>query len=511
MKKLKLLVSIICFFGFLILPISVNALATLSIDEGDYQLKCIYNNIELTIAKSGIYVINNSIEVSGNSQAINNVSFYLDENQEPKYDSDGKIYQTNYDSTLNDIGGCPARLYLLRTEEIVDEEAVEVYYVSNKDFSKAATFSDYLNLSYDQWTKVNLLDDKYKKYYRECTSYYKEIINGWQPGYANLIDMSMWYSTVCGDPKSHFYKSTYFNGTYNATLVSDVVISLKSEEIYLTTNKTTTICDYATSDGDTVSIYNYANVSILEMKDKSTVLDMKNFKIEVDGKEKDIKSVGTGYLGCPAHLTTKEKQGNNPGQRYLFVNNPFPKDVIGSVDTTYNNVRFYAFESANKSLVPYAQKACKQLNNGQDCIFYEYIGSRNGIAENDTDVCDLLGNNVIIVLLKILGWLQILVPVIVIVLTAIDIVKMVLAGNIEEELPKKRKLIIIRVIVMVVFFFIPLIARLISVSIYGENLNECIYSDGSNSGNNNIVDNDNKVPSGNGGSNSNKNTTTVVN
>jgi len=464
--------------------------ASLSIDEGDYQLECIYNGVTLTIAKSGVYMINNSIEVSENSKMIKKAYFHLTPDQESVYEND-KLVSTNYDKLTNMNGGCPLNLYLLKNN--FAKEGREEYYISTEKSFGGISKKVWENM--DQKKKNDLIES--------CVDWKHGPYMPWNDHLEALA------RAECNNRNSTYYQLHYNDKATD--WLSEVNISLKSEEIYLTTNKTTTICDYATNDGDTVSIYNYANVSILEMKDKSTVLDMKNFKIEVDGKEKDIKSVGTGYLGCPAHLTTKEKQGNNPGQRYLFVNNPFPKDVIGSVDTTYNNVRFYAFESANKSLVPYAQKACKQLNNGQDCIFYEYIGSRNGIAENDTDVCDLLGNNVIIVLLKILGWLQILVPVIVIVLTAIDIVKMVLAGNIEEELPKKRKLIIIRVIVMVVFFFIPLIARLISVSIYGENLNECIYSDGSNSGNNNIVDNDNKVPSGNGGSNSNKNTTTVVN
>jgi len=60
------------------------------------------------------------------------------------------------------------------------------------------------------------------------------------------------------------------------------------------------------------------------------------------------------------------------------------------------------------------------------------------------------------VLKTIISILQIGVPAFVIILTSIDIFRMVVAGNLDEELPKRKKSIIIRLIIMLVFFFLPL-------------------------------------------------------
>lgn len=64
------------------------------------------------------------------------------------------------------------------------------------------------------------------------------------------------------------------------------------------------------------------------------------------------------------------------------------------------------------------------------------------------------------ILKQIIGIMQIGVPIAVIVLTSLDIFKMVVAGNLDEELPKRKKIIIIRLIIMSVFFFLPLFVNL---------------------------------------------------
>ncbi|MBQ7136409.1 MAG: hypothetical protein IJO43_00330 [Bacilli bacterium] len=69
--------------------------------------------------------------------------------------------------------------------------------------------------------------------------------------------------------------------------------------------------------------------------------------------------------------------------------------------------------------------------------------------------------NVAFVLIDIIQVLQVLIPALVIVLTGIEIGRIVVAGNIEEELPKRKQSMIIRGIVMVSFFFLPYITQLI--------------------------------------------------
>lgn len=83
------------------------------------------------------------------------------------------------------------------------------------------------------------------------------------------------------------------------------------------------------------------------------------------------------------------------------------------------------------------------------------------VKDKKKSFCDEYGNTAK-VLIRIIQIMQIVVPAIVLVLTGVDIAKIVLAGNIEEELPKKKKTIIVRLIVMCAFFFLPLVTRVVT-------------------------------------------------
>lgn len=82
-----------------------------------------------------------------------------------------------------------------------------------------------------------------------------------------------------------------------------------------------------------------------------------------------------------------------------------------------------------------------------------------------TSICDVLPETSIILAAGI-QYLGYIVPVILIILTAIDISKIVLSGDLEEELPKKRKLIITRCIVAIAFFFVPILIKIFVSSNY---------------------------------------------
>lgn len=69
--------------------------------------------------------------------------------------------------------------------------------------------------------------------------------------------------------------------------------------------------------------------------------------------------------------------------------------------------------------------------------------------------------NVAFVLIDIIQIMQILVPGLVIVLTGIEIGRIVVAGNVEEEMPKRKQSMIIRGIVMLAFFFLPYFTQVI--------------------------------------------------
>lgn len=93
--------------------------------------------------------------------------------------------------------------------------------------------------------------------------------------------------------------------------------------------------------------------------------------------------------------------------------------------------------------------------------------------------CDKYSNTAF-VLIDIIKIMQILVPAIVIILTGIEFGKIVLSGNIEEELPKRKKSIVIRLIVMIAFFFLPLIVQLIVSLAEGVNILDvsCLFNNG---------------------------------
>ena len=98
-------------------------------------------------------------------------------------------------------------------------------------------------------------------------------------------------------------------------------------------------------------------------------------------------------------------------------------------------------------------------------------------GDRETSFCDEFGNTAK-VLIRIIQIMQIVVPILVIVLTSIDIARIVIAGNIEEELPKKKKSIIIRLIITCVFFFLPLITRLFIAFINDKEIYEvdCLFT-----------------------------------
>lgn len=95
-----------------------------------------------------------------------------------------------------------------------------------------------------------------------------------------------------------------------------------------------------------------------------------------------------------------------------------------------------------------------------------------------TSICDVIPETAVWIAL-IINYAQIIVPILLIGLTAFDLSRIVLNDNIEEELPKKRKIIIIRLCIAIAFFFIPLFIRLIINDSYGTDFGDvsCLFED----------------------------------
>lgn len=81
-------------------------------------------------------------------------------------------------------------------------------------------------------------------------------------------------------------------------------------------------------------------------------------------------------------------------------------------------------------------------------------------GDSMTSICDIIPETALI-LAEFTQWARIIVPAFLIILTGFDISKIVINGNLEEELPKRRKHIIIRAVVALIFFFLPLFVQAI--------------------------------------------------
>ena len=68
-------------------------------------------------------------------------------------------------------------------------------------------------------------------------------------------------------------------------------------------------------------------------------------------------------------------------------------------------------------------------------------------------------------LAKIIGIVQLVVPVLLILLIGLDIGKLVIAGNLDEELPKQKTKIIVRFVSALVIFFLPLILQILLTTV----------------------------------------------
>ncbi len=104
----------------------------------------------------------------------------------------------------------------------------------------------------------------------------------------------------------------------------------------------------------------------------------------------------------------------------------------------------------------------------------------NENASTATSICDVIPETALLIS-TFIYYLGLIIPVLLIVFTAIDITKLVISGNLDEELPKKKKVILTRFIVAVVFFFIPIIIEIFVSSNYGTDFGDvsCLFEQNS--------------------------------
>lgn len=129
----------------------------------------------------------------------------------------------------------------------------------------------------------------------------------------------------------------------------------------------------------------------------------------------------------------------------IYINNPEPEAVSNS--------------SANVAYKFLANQKVFSVSKTKDSVHVQEYLLTDEVPDDDGDrssaLCDEILVNTSPYLKTAIKAMQVLVPLFLVVLTAFDIGKIVLTGNIEEELPKRKKIIIVRFVVAIVFFFLP--------------------------------------------------------
>lgn len=180
-----------------------------------------------------------------------------------------------------------------------------------------------------------------------------------------------------------------------------------------------------------ISILVYDNTILMEKDGRTTRLDGEYNLFEGITRDKDNKLSKT----VPDSI---------------YINSPEPQSSTNSSSTVS-----YSFLNGQK-IYSVSQK--------EDSVHTNKYILTDKVPESDIKgsgaLCDEILPNTSKILSKVIKWIQILVPVFLIILTALDIGKIVVTGNIEEELPKRKKIIMIRFVVAIVFFFLPLFVRM---------------------------------------------------
>lgn len=141
----------------------------------------------------------------------------------------------------------------------------------------------------------------------------------------------------------------------------------------------------------------------------------------------------------------------------LYFSDADPKSYSGNNGTMsyyFNDIR-----TTEKS-----ESAYKALSSSEKSKYRRFVFNGDGLAPEDLDtgeLCTKIMPQTSKDLAKIIGIVQLVVPVLLILLIGLDIGKLVIAGNLDEELPKQKTKIIVRFVSALVIFFLPLILQIL--------------------------------------------------
>ena len=337
--------------------------------------------------------------------------------------SDGGLYTSEYDLSNSEDG----------KKYIINRSSYNLNGVSTDD-SKSGASNLFLNSLSNNGQCHNKLYHLYVNTSNKIgVNYYKFGANFNSSDNNNL---GLWTSNwgALGKVLFDVFKQSDINNINPFKLIS---------ERYITTNNTTvpnTIIYYVQENTDQVVSFN--SYISLEIYDNVVLLRNGERVTRLGGDSSIFKGI--------TRNSDQSLSGEVPDE--IYINSPEPQAIANSsysVSYKYNSGQtIYSF-SKNKDSVHTKKYVLTDEPNSSD-------------LKRSDELCESVLKNTSPLLKGLIKWIQILVPVLLIVLTALDIGKIVISGNIDEELPKRKRIIVLRFVVVIVFFFLPVIVRLMT-------------------------------------------------
>ncbi len=379
-------------------PNKENKMPKVKLGFSNYSLECIFSD-------GGLYKGYFGFNGSGiaNTQKIDRISYNLEgigNNSSPS--SGNLLYYNSMKNDPNnntDIQSCPTKLYSVSYKD-------NTYYRFNSKYE----------VTYDEDGKV-----------KSCNlGYGTNVENSW-------CARQWWCLSDYDNNSEECAKAVNNQANYN--LISERYIlnnAPQTATLYYLLPK-----EQASGVNSYIKIYLYSNVILLEKNDRVTILDgeiaeaFKNVNVYVKNNGETVVT------------------GLDPKYENIYINSPEPVAVTNSASTIS-----YKFNSGQTR---YSFSTSQDSTHSEHYILTDKVPDNGDMVDNS--LCDDNLKNTAPIVRKIIGILQILMPALVIVLTSLEIGKIVINGNIDEELPKRRKNIIARLIVVAVFLFLPLLTR----------------------------------------------------
>lgn len=412
MKKNILIIFILIIIA--LLPTSSKA-ASGKLSASDFEMECVYDN--------GVSI---SVYNDNSVYSMSSAEFKLSNSIQPPYLTSLTYFynESEFAKMILDSMTCPNQIYQM----IINQKDADGNSVSFQIFYR-----------YEDIDKVMCCDSPYDEEF-----FKSQVIAGFTPtsGAAALYKV---------DKKSSLYSrgAIYYNG--DKTLWGSFWFSLKSEKIYFN-NDVEPVNQWAFKSEGTQAASNPTYIRLYEYKKPN------DEKVYIAEKSNTITK-----------LTNSSIDKHVDGKVMFACFNPSVKEI----DTTKNEAA-YKFSSVRHYFQYKGTKNLDQVvegSNGYTCysgsLYREVDWSEAEEAEDDaTSICDVIPETSLLIA-KVINYSRIFVPIFLIILTAFDITKIVLTGDINEELPKRRKLIIIRMVVAIAFFFIPIFIQVFVSSSYG--------------------------------------------